>query len=112
MRLTDTAVSQLKEAVCSRNLVSGYTHEFYKYPARFSPEFARCVIKTFTERGDLVLDPFMGGGTTLVEARLSGRVCIGSDINQLSIFLGKIKRPHKRHLCAASRIWAFDRPSP
>ena len=37
-------------------------------PARFSPAFASAVIEWFTEPSDVVLDPFVGGGTTLVEA--------------------------------------------
>jgi hypothetical protein len=48
--------------------VRGLTHGFYKYPARFSPAFARAAIRTFTHPGDLVLDNHVGGGTTLVEA--------------------------------------------
>jgi len=91
MQLTDNEKIQLINAACSKEHVSGYTHGFYKYPARFSPEFARCIIKKLTKPGELVLDPFMGGGTTLVEARILGRRCIGSDINELSTFLGKTK---------------------
>jgi hypothetical protein len=56
-----------------RGIVSGLTHDLYRYPARFSPLFARAAIETFTEPGDTVLDPFAGGSTTLVEA-LASRV--------------------------------------
>lgn len=71
--------------------VRGATHQFYRYPARFSPQFARAVIEAFTEPGDLVLDPFIGGGTTAVEALRAGRRCIGSDINELALFVSKVK---------------------
>jgi len=91
MQLTENNISKLIDAVRSSELVSGYTHDFYKYPARFSPEFARVAIEIFTEPGDLILDPFMGGATTLVEARLTGRRCIGSDLNELSNFVAKTK---------------------
>ena len=91
MQLSENEISQVIDAVCSNELVSGYTHDFYKYPARFSPEFARVAIDIFTEPGDLILDPFMGGATTLVEASLAGRRCIGSDVNELSTFLAKTK---------------------
>lgn len=66
------AASQLVEAVMSRAPASlgprrtTSTHEFYRYPARFTPEVARAAIDAFTEPGELVLDPFVGGGTTLV----------------------------------------------
>ena len=91
MELADKIVSRLIDAVRSSGHVSGYTHEFYNYPARFSPEFAKVAINTFTEPGDLILDPFMGGATTLVEARLAGRRCIGTDVNELSRFIAKAK---------------------
>lgn len=91
MQLSENRISQLIDAVCSSELVSGYTHDYYKYPARFSPDFARVAIDIFTEPGDLILDPFMGGATTLVEASLAGRRCIGSDVNEISTFLAKTK---------------------
>jgi hypothetical protein len=83
--------SSFMEAVNSRDPVTGFTHSFYRYPARFSPLFARAAIKTFTKPGDLVLDGFMGGGTSIVEARVLGRLAIGTDINDLSVFVSKVK---------------------
>jgi hypothetical protein len=71
--------------------VKGLTHGFYKYPARFSPRFARAAIDIFTRKGDLVLDPYVGGGTTLVEAMTLGRDSIGVDISQLAEFITKVK---------------------
>lgn len=71
--------------------VKGLTHSFYKYPARFSPQFVRAVIETFTRQGDLVLDPHVGGGTTLVEALALGRDAIGVDISQLAEFVSTVK---------------------
>ena len=56
----------LYSAATASDTVSGLTHNFYRYPARFSPLFAREVIRAFSRPGDLVFDPFMGGGTTLV----------------------------------------------
>ena len=78
-------------AIHDRSKVSGLTHDFYRHPARYSPAFARTAIKMFTNPGELILDPFMGGGTTLVEAQSLGRKSIGSDINELSIFVSKVK---------------------
>ncbi|NMC20337.1 MAG: site-specific DNA-methyltransferase [Thermogutta sp.] len=78
-------------AVRSTQPVRGLTHNYYRYPARFSPLFARAAIEAFSQPGDVVLDPFMGGATTLVEARALGRHAIGSDINSLSVFLSKVK---------------------
>lgn len=78
-------------AIHDRTPVSGLTHCFYRYPARFSPKFARAAIETFTERGELVYDPFMGGGTTLVEAMALSRKAIGTDLNSLAYFVAKTK---------------------
>ena len=55
------------DAILSQSPSKGFTHTFYRYPARFSPEFARAAINTFTKQNDVVFDPFMGSGTTLVE---------------------------------------------
>lgn len=71
--------------------VSGLTHNFYRYPARFSPAFVRAVIETFTRPGDLVLDPHVGGGTSLVEAMALGRHAVGVDISQLAQFVSEAK---------------------
>lgn len=79
------------EAVRNRKAVNGLTHTFYRYPARFSPLFAKAAIETFTQPGDLVLDPFMGGGTTLVEALASRRCAIGTDISELAAFVSQVK---------------------
>lgn len=49
------------EAVHTREPVAGLSHGFYRYPARFSPLFARAAIETFTKPGDMIFDPFMGG---------------------------------------------------
>jgi len=71
--------------------VSGLTHSFYKYPARFSPNFARTVIEAFTSPGDLVLDNHVGGGTTLVECLALRRHAIGVDISTLAEFVASVK---------------------
>lgn len=71
--------------------VRGLTHGFYKYPARFSPVFARAAIAAFTKPGNVVLDPHVGGGTTLVEALAAGREAVGVDISALAEFVARVK---------------------
>ena len=78
-------------AVHTQEPVAGLTHNFYRYPARFSPRFARAAIQMFSRPGDVVLDPFMGGATTLVEARALGRHAVGTDISSLAVFLAQVK---------------------
>ena len=81
----------LAEAFHSTQRVDGLTHRFYRYPARFSPEFVRHVIAELSGPGDTILDPFMGGGTTIVEALAAGRRAVGVDINGLSHFVTRVK---------------------
>ncbi|MCR4298692.1 MAG: site-specific DNA-methyltransferase [Gallionella sp.] len=85
------AFTRLVNAARDKGRVSGLTHKFYRYPARFSPQFVRAAIEQFTNPGDLVFDPFMGGGTTLVEAVALGRSAIGTDISSLATFVSKAK---------------------
>jgi|CXWL01.1.fsa_nt_gi hypothetical protein len=79
------------DSLDSKNRVQGSTHTFYRYPARFSPEFARQAIRTFSREGDVVLDPFMGGGTTAVEALGEGRRFIGNDVSRLACYVSGVK---------------------
>ena len=61
-------------------------HEI-SYRACFKPHLPRFFIERFTRPGDVVFDPFMGRGTTLVEAALLGRAAWGNDVNPLSKIL-------------------------
>ncbi len=88
---SDTDQTAFESAFRSSARVQGLTHDFYRYPARFSPQFVRFILDNLTEPGDYVLDPFMGGGTTIVEALASGRHAIGSDLNELSQFVSRVK---------------------
>jgi DNA methylase len=91
LQLDPAAAEQLIQAARDCNPVSGLTHNFYRYPARFSPTLVRAAIHAFTEPGDRVLDPFVGGGTTLVEALVAGRHGIGIDISSLATFVSEVK---------------------
>lgn len=64
------------------------THDA-RYRGNWSPYIPRNIILRYTEPGDLVLDYFVGGGTTAVEAKLLGRRCIAKDINPAAIELTK-----------------------
>jgi hypothetical protein len=57
------------------------------YRACFKPQLPRFFIEHLTGPGDLVLDPFMGRGTTPLEAALCRRVPAGCDVNPLSVVL-------------------------
>ncbi|STQ86888.1 DNA methyltransferase [Helicobacter muridarum] len=67
------------------------THSYYTYPAKFIPQLANRLIKEYSKDGDLITDPFMGSGTTIVESLVSNRKAIGVDINQIAYLLTKVK---------------------
>lgn len=91
LRFSVQSQKRLIAAARSIEPVRGLTHGYYKYPARFSPTFARAAIETFTEPGQLVLDPHVGGGTSLVEAHARGREAVGVDISPLAEFVARVK---------------------
>ena len=66
------------------------THDA-KYRGNWSPYIPRNVILRYSAEGDTVLDQFVGGGTTAVEARLTHRNFIGFDINPDAVALSTQK---------------------
>jgi DNA modification methylase len=71
---------------------SGYaSHDLHSFAAKFPPQLPGTFIRDLTNPGDIVLDPMMGSGTTVVEAVLQGRRGIGLDIDPLALHLGRAK---------------------
>lgn len=70
----------------SRQRAASSLHEV-SYRACFKPALPRFFIERASEPGEVVHDPFLGRGTTAVEAALLGRVPVGSDVNPLSAVL-------------------------
>ena len=89
--LTQLVESRLLASLHSEKHVSGLTHNFYRYPARMPPELAREAIQQFSAPGEFIIDPFMGGGTSVVEALALGRRAIGIDLNSLAHFVSSAK---------------------
>jgi DNA modification methylase len=75
------------------NSVTLNTHGFHKYPAKFIPQIPQWAINKYlkNETNKLILEPFCGSGTTLVESALSGNYSIGIDIDPLSALISKVK---------------------
>lgn len=68
-----------------------HTHCYHVYPAMMIPQVARRLIQLYGRSGGVLLDPFCGSGTSLVEARLAGMHAIGIDLNPFAVFLAKTK---------------------
>ena len=65
----------------------GHSLHEISYRACFKPQLPEYFIDRYTEPGDLVADPFLGRGTTPLQAYLMGRRAAGSDINPLCLML-------------------------
>ncbi|MGL4393082.1 MAG: TRM11 family SAM-dependent methyltransferase [Fusobacteriaceae bacterium] len=52
-----------------------------KFSGNFSPQVARNIILKYSNEDEIILDPMVGGGTTLIECKILNRRGIGSDIN-------------------------------
>ena len=72
----------------ARQRAASSLHEI-SYRACFKPQLPSFFVERLTQPGEIVYDPFMGRGTTVVEAALLGRVPYGCDINPLSVFLAR-----------------------
>ena len=73
-----------------------FTHCYHTYPAMMIPQVARTLMERYAPKNGcrLLFDPFMGSGTSLVEASLKGINSIGTDINPLARFISQAKTTH------------------
>jgi DNA modification methylase len=67
------------------------THDLHPYPAKFIPQIPGHCISRLSLRGELVLDPFGGSGTTALEAVRMGRRALSIDANAVGTLVGKAK---------------------
>ncbi len=70
-----------------------YTHCYHTYPAMMIPQVARKLINEFKpqDRCELLFDPYMGSGTSLVEASIAHINSVGTDLNPLARLIAKVK---------------------
>ena len=67
------------------------THNIHRYSGKFIPQIAARAISLLTQPGDLVLDPYCGSGTTLLESAIHGRKAVGIDLNPLAVLIARAK---------------------
>ena len=83
------------------------THDA-KYRGNWSPYIPRNIILRYSAEGDLLLDQFAGGGTTLVEAKLLNRNIIGVDVNPDALERCKEKCDFSRENCGEVQLRQAD----
>ncbi len=68
------------------------THWIYPYKGKYHPQMIRALLNVMeAKKGDLILDPFVGSGTTSLECQLLGIDCIAIDVSQVCVFISKVK---------------------
>ena len=86
----------LRAALCAdmdfRGADGSYgSHAWHPFPAKFPPQLPEFLIERLSDPGDVVLDPMLGSGTTLVEAVRLGRRAVGCDIDPLARIIAAAK---------------------
>jgi len=81
--LSEIANSPVKDA--------GYTRTFYSYPAKFQAQLPNQLVAAATQPGDLVCDPYCGGGTTGLECLLLNRRFVGYDLSPFAVLISRVK---------------------
>lgn len=75
----------------AESTTNSVTHAIHPYPAKFIPQIPHHFIQQLSKVGDIIYDPFLGSGTTAVEANILGRDAIGNDVNELAVLISKVK---------------------
>lgn len=83
----------------TRSINQYLTHWIYPYKGKFHPQLVRALLNVLgVQAGETVLDPFVGSGTTLVEAQMLGINAIGFDVSPLCVLVSQVKTQAVAHL--------------
>ena len=93
VRLPQHSSSRLRSFFRNNQFKTGYaTHGLFPYRGKFHPQMIKGLINVMgLKHGDTVLDPMMGSGTVLIEARLMGIKSIGVDASPFCRFMTQVK---------------------
>src|SRR5215475_15568854 len=68
-----------------------HVHGLHPYLGKFVPQLVEIFLGRYFRAGDRVYDPFVGSGTTLVEANVFGADAIGCDVSAFNCLLSRVK---------------------
>jgi DNA modification methylase len=71
-----------------------HVHRLHPYLGKYIPQLVEVFLRKYFLPGDLIFDPFMGSGTTLVQANELGINSIGSDVSAFNVILSTAKTAH------------------
>lgn len=93
LKVADHSSSRLKSFFQNNQFKTGYaTHGLFPYRGKFHPQMIKALINIMgIKKGDTVLDPMMGSGTVLIEAKLMGINSVGIDASPFCKFMTQAK---------------------
>jgi hypothetical protein len=68
-----------------------HVHSLHPYLGKFIPQLVEVFLRRYFRRGECVYDPFVGSGTTLIEANVFGGAAVGCDISAFNCLLSRVK---------------------
>ncbi|MBU0471785.1 MAG: site-specific DNA-methyltransferase [Nanoarchaeota archaeon] len=72
-------------------------HNLHSYPAMLTPSMVKRILNEYSKASDIIMDPYVGSGTVIVEAmRYGNKAVYGFDLNSLALLIAKVKSTRVR----------------
>jgi len=68
-----------------------HVHRLHPYLGKFIPQLAEVFLRHYFKKGNFILDPFLGSGTTLIEANVLGMPSLGIEISEFNCLIAEVK---------------------